>query len=62
MPIRDETLLDKYPGKTLEQAKKEYFGAAGRIGGSFKGKKGLASMTPERRREIQSMGGKANKK
>jgi hypothetical protein len=36
--------------------------ALGRLGGKFKGKKGLASMTPKRRAEIQALGVAARQK
>lgn len=36
--------------------------ALGRLGGSVKGRKGFAAMTPKRRAEIQAMGAAARKK
>jgi len=33
----------------------------GLVGGKAKGRKGLATLSPERRREISAMGGKAGK-
>lgn len=46
----------------LPKAIRDKFARAGRKGGKATGKKGFAAMDPEKRRAIQSMGGKAKRK
>lgn len=56
----------KETGKKAAQTSKELYGdeyhkVVGAIGGAVKVPKGLAALSPERRREIARMGGKAGK-
>ena len=46
----------------LPKAIRDKFARAGRKGGMAKVKKGFAAMDPERKRQIQSAGGKAKRK
>jgi hypothetical protein len=54
MPIKDKTLLERYPGKTLAEAKKLYFGGRGRRGGLAQVPKGF-SMNLELAKEASKM-------